>query len=111
MEVFLMNKFKNVKLLTNQEGVSEFLECAGFDNLAINLIQEAGVNASVSVEFTHNKVDVHEESDIVATGATVGITETKAPYFRLKVKNAEVAEQAFTAYVHLKAQLNIIFQK
>jgi hypothetical protein len=79
----------------------------GFDRLACSLIDDANISNGLVVYWSYDGSTIHGQDTVIAISAKQtgsGITDVKAPYFKISLGNTDtVAAHTMSAWVYLKA--------
>lgn len=86
---------------------STWRSCDGFDKLAASLADDGNFSNGLVVYWSFDGVTLHSQETIIIVGvrsAGSGITDIKAPYFKLSLGNTETAAaHTLSAWAFLKA--------
>jgi hypothetical protein len=87
---------------------SDWHDADGYDKIAITLTNDSAANSAVDVDWSHDgKTPQGKELNLIPDASTLqraGITETKARYFRVILKNRDSATaHVMSAFAYLKA--------
>lgn len=85
---------------------TSWIDCDGFDKVAITLLNDAALSARVDVYWSNDGSTQHGyETAIVAssTQQKAGIIDTKARYLKLAPVNLDAASHTMSAWAYLKA--------
>jgi hypothetical protein len=98
----------NIPLSGNSYGNNTWMDCDGFDKIAITLLNDAVANNDVDVFFSNDGVSIHAQERLtlsaVSTQYRDGITDTKARYFKIRVSNNDATlAHTMSAWAYLKA--------
>lgn len=86
---------------------SSYMDCDGFDKIAINMINDAGTTASANIIWSTDGVTQHgEDSGVIPSNATQrksAITDIKARYAKVSIYNSDTISHTISAWAFLKA--------
>ena len=85
---------------------ASFIDCDGFDKVALTLLNDAATNSQVDIYWSHDGSSNHGQETIIANGGGVrrnGITDIKARYAKMLVYNNDSAlAHTMSAWAMLK---------
>lgn len=103
---------KTIQLLTSQmvtpngSTTTPWTDTHGYDKVAVSVKNNAATEASVVIEYSYDGINKHG-ADVNLSNSNFEkslITDIKAPYFRVFIKNVDAAApHTFTVYAYLKA--------
>jgi hypothetical protein len=86
---------------------SVWIDCDGFDKLAITTLNDASKSLAISVQWSHDGVNIQgAEMDIKSTGSYLWgatITDVKSRYVKVSIYNNDTAPHTINAWIYLKA--------
>jgi hypothetical protein len=84
-----------------------WIDTIGFDRIAVTLSNDAAVQSSVNIMWSHDGTNSQgEDSGVITTGTAIrkaGETATKARYAKVSISNADAAAHTMNAWAFLKA--------
>jgi hypothetical protein len=85
-----------------------WIDCDGFDKIALTLLNDAATGSTVNVLWSHDGVTQQgEDSSVITTGNLIrkaGVTDVKARYAKVSINNADAtAAHVMSAWAYLKA--------
>jgi hypothetical protein len=87
--------------------LSSWVDCDGFDKVAINLLNDAAASCSVDFYWSTDGVNNqgYEPTIIPSTVQQYrsGVADVKARYLRVRVNNGDAAPHTFNTWIYLKA--------
>jgi hypothetical protein len=87
---------------------STWIDCDGFDKLAVTFINDAATTSSVDIKWSNDGVTQHgQDLSVVASNTLInktGITDVKARYAKVTVVNGDATlAHTMSAWAYLKA--------
>lgn len=84
---------------------SSWIDCDGFDKIAITVFNDASVNSDVQVIWSNDNANQHgvEALGVSNNRYRPHLTDIKSRYARLFISNPDAAPHTFNAWVMLKA--------
>jgi hypothetical protein len=96
-----------VSVAANNFSQSTWIDCDGFDKVAITMINDASTVNAVDVQWSNDATNIHGVESIIGNASSqyrYGITDTKARYARVKVYNlATDIAHTQSCWAYLKA--------
>jgi hypothetical protein len=95
-----------VSVGANGWGASSWIDCNGFDKLALTLLNDASTASKAVIHWSHDGITHHGETSILSSEATAkrtSITDVQARYARININNADTVSHIMSAWVYLKA--------
>lgn len=81
--------------------------CAGYEKIAVTLFNDSATASLGSIEWSFDGTTQHSnESGVIPNNSNQkksGITDIKAPYFRLVIANQDAVSHTMSAWAYLKA--------
>lgn len=92
---------------TNGTASSAWMDTNGYDQVALTLMNDAGVSSSGTLQWSYDGTNIHGEETVLAAGGTAryrtASTDTKARYVRVILTNPDAAAHTMSAWLYLKA--------
>lgn len=85
---------------------SSYIDCDGFDKVAFTVLNDAATNSSVETHWSNDGINAHGAETLIVQSTSpnkVGISDIKARYVRVQLKNADTVAHTMSAWVYLKA--------
>jgi hypothetical protein len=85
---------------------SNWINCDGFDNVAVSLLNDASATNKVDVAWSHDGINQHTFETVCNTTSAkynVGEVGIKAQYCKLVLINSDTASHTMSAWAYLKA--------
>ncbi len=95
-----------VSIAAGAISIGSWIDCNGFDKLAITLLNDATTSSQVHVYWSNDGVNNQGYDEAVVANNTIslkaGITDVKARYARLYVHNGDTVAHTMSAWAYLK---------
>lgn len=85
---------------------SSWMDCNGFDKVAITLLNDAATSSDSSISWSHDGSTVQGKETVLASASQkerCGVVDIKARYAKVSVTNFDAAPHTISAWVYLKA--------
>lgn len=97
----------NASIPASGNNISGWYDTQGYDQIAINLLNDASADCSVDLYWSTDGITIHgNNGSVIPTGAKSyesGITDTKARYVKVRVNNRDsVSAHTFNVWAYLK---------
>lgn len=96
-----------VSVVASNYSSGSWIDCDGFDKLAITFSNDAATASFVDVSWSNDGTNTHaNDSSVVANNSVqrkTGIVDIKARYAKLTINNLDTVAHTMSAWAYLKA--------